>query len=49
MLPYIDGRVSKADYPRCFIKDRVEIGDVEINYCPTYDMVSDFFTKPLPG
>ena len=32
-----------------FIKDKVDQGDIEIIYCPTGDMVGDFFTKPLRG
>jgi len=30
-----------------FIKDRV--ASKEIEYCPTGDMIADFFTKPLQG
>ena len=32
-----------------FIKDKVESGEVTIIYCPTKDMIADFFTKPLQG
>lgn len=32
-----------------FVHDRVEAGEVSIQYCPTGDMVADFFTKPLQG
>jgi hypothetical protein len=32
-----------------FIKDRVASGEVKIEYCPTNEMVGDFFTKPLHG
>ena len=32
-----------------FIKDRVESGEVIIIYCPTEDMIADFFIKPLQG
>ena len=31
------------------ITDRVKSGKVDIEYCPTEDMVADFFTKPLQG
>ena len=24
-------------------------GDLEVNYCPTDDMVADYMTKPLQG
>ena len=32
-----------------FIKDKVEKDEVSIVYCPTEDMVADYFTKPLQG
>lgn len=32
-----------------FITDRVNSGDVEVKYCPTGEMLGDFFTKPLQG
>ena len=32
-----------------FIKDLVEKGMVEINYCPTEKMIADYMTKPLQG
>ncbi len=32
-----------------FVKDRVDQGKIKIEYCPTEDMVADFFTKPLQG
>jgi KUP system potassium uptake protein len=32
-----------------FIKDRLEIEDIEVQYCPTEQMLADFFTKPLQG
>ena len=32
-----------------FIKDRVGAGELRIEYCPTSEMVGDFFTKPLQG
>ena len=31
------------------IKDRVDSGDVKIDYCPTLMMIADYFTKPLMG
>ena len=30
-----------------FVKDRVEQGDVKIEYMPTGDMIADVLTKPL--
>ena len=32
-----------------FVHNRVDNGEVSIQYCPTGDMVADFFTKPLQG
>lgn len=32
-----------------FITDRIAAGEVSINYCPTADMISDYFTKALQG
>ena len=32
-----------------FIKDKVDNGDIEIVYCPTGEMLADYFTKPLQG
>ena len=31
------------------ITDRINKGDLSVEYCPTFDMVGDFFTKPLQG
>jgi hypothetical protein len=47
---------GKASSGRCtrhldiryfFVTDPVKKGDLRIEYCPTGDMVADFFTKPL--
>ena len=32
-----------------FVKDRVEKGEVKVEYCLTLQMVADYFTKPLQG
>ena len=32
-----------------FIKDRVDKGEVKVEYCPTELMLADFYTKPLQG
>ena len=32
-----------------FIKDRVEKGEIKIEYCPTELMLANFLTKPLQG
>jgi hypothetical protein len=32
-----------------FVTDRVHNKEINIEYCPTKEMVADFFTKPLQG
>ena len=32
-----------------FITDRIENGDLSIEYCPTEEMLSDYMAKPLQG
>ena len=32
-----------------FVKDRIDDGEVRVEYCPTGLMLADFFTKPLVG
>ena len=32
-----------------FITDRINANEVRVSYCPTADMMADFFTKPLQG
>jgi len=32
-----------------FVKDKVDSGEVSIEWCPTDEMLGDFFTKPLQG
>lgn len=32
-----------------YIKDRVANKEIRIEYCPTADMISDYFTKPTQG
>jgi hypothetical protein len=31
------------------MKDRIEKDEVSVIYCPTAEMIADFFTKPLQG
>ena len=31
------------------MKDRIEKGDLSVEYCFADDMISDFYTKPLQG
>ena len=32
-----------------FVVDRIKQGELRVEYCPTGDMVADYFTKPLQG
>ena len=32
-----------------FVTDRVKNGELSIKYCPTEEMIADYFTKPLQG
>jgi len=32
-----------------FIFDRIDKGDLNVEFCATDEMVADFFTKPLQG
>jgi KUP system potassium uptake protein len=44
------GQKSKhIDIRYFFIKDRLEIEDYTVEYCPTEQMLADFFTKALQG
>ena len=42
-------RTKHIDIKYYFITDRVKAGDVHVAFCPTLEMVADFFTKPLQG
>ena len=32
-----------------FVTDRIEKKHIKVKYCPTLEMLTDFFTKPLKG
>jgi hypothetical protein len=32
-----------------FVKDRIDNGELRVEYCPTEEMLADIFTKPLQG
>jgi len=32
-----------------FVTDMIKNGEVKVAFCPTHDMLADFFTKPLQG
>jgi hypothetical protein len=53
MLLENNGRASSSKRTRhiniryFFITDRIAAGEVKIEYCPTGEMIADYFTKPL--
>jgi hypothetical protein len=55
MLLESNGRASSTKRTRhiqlryFFIKDCIQRGEVQVEHCPTEDMIADFFTKPLNG
>jgi hypothetical protein len=55
MLLEKNGRASSGKRTRhiniryYFITDRVNMKEIEIEWCPTKEMVADFMTKPLQG
>ena len=55
MLLVNNGRGSSSKRTRhiniryFFVTDRVKKNEVRVEYCPTGDMVADYFTKPLQG
>ena len=50
-----NGRLSSSKRTRhfniryFFITDRISKREISIEYCPTQEMIGDFFTKPLQG
>ncbi|MEL7196301.1 MAG: reverse transcriptase domain-containing protein [Bacteroidota bacterium] len=42
-------RTRHIDIRYFFIKDRIQARELSVVYCPTEDMVSDYFSKPLQG
>jgi len=42
-------RTKHLDIRYFFVTDRIQKGDVSIEWCPTEDMTGDFWTKPVQG
>ena len=42
-------RTRHIDIRYFFATDRIAKGEMRVEYCPTEDMIADFFTKPLQG
>ena len=38
-----------SDIRYFFVTDKIKKGDVKVAFCPTHDVLGDFFTKPLQG
>ena len=55
MLLANNGRASSSKRTRhmniryFYVTDRIQARDIRVAYCPTDEMVADFFTKPLEG
>ena len=42
-------RTKHIDIRYFFITDKLNKGEVSMEWCPTGDMIADFFTKPVQG
>ena len=42
-------RTNHIDTHYFFITDRIDKKEIKVEYCPTGDILGDFFTKPLQG
>jgi hypothetical protein len=42
-------RTRHIDIRYFFVSDQIARKELQVEYCPTGDMVADFFTKPLQG
>jgi hypothetical protein len=42
-------RTRHIDIRYFFVTDRIKMKQMRVEYCPTGDMIADFFTKPLQG
>ena len=43
------GNSKHVDIRYFFVKDRIDKKEIRIEYCPTDEMLADYFTKPLQG
>jgi hypothetical protein len=42
-------KTRHIDIRQFFVHDRIQTENINIWYCPTHDMLADFFSKPLQG
>ena len=47
--PKNNGRTKHIDIKYNFIRELINDGKINVNYCPTYSMLADIFTKGLPA
>lgn len=45
----LSNRTKHIDTRKHFVKNHVDSGDIECDYCPTEEMMADLLTKPLSG
>ena len=43
------GNSRHIDVRYFFVKDRIDKGEMCVEYCPTHEMLADYYTKPLQG
>ena len=46
--PRFHKRTKHIDICYRFVRDRVSLNEIVVDYCPTQDMVADIMTKGLP-
>ena len=49
MLLAENGKGCYLDMRYFFVTDKIKKGDVRVSFCPSHDMLGNFFTKPLQG
>ena len=42
-------RIRAIDIHYFFLTDQIKKGNLQVEYCPTKEMIADFMTKPLQG
>ncbi len=47
--PVYHARTKHIDVRYHFVRERAEVGDIIMEYCPTREQLADTLTKPLQG